>query len=235
MSNEIRIQATARKANGSGEARRVRRAGQLPAALNRLSRATETLQLNAHEFMMATRGQESHQMLVVLEVEGQPVNALLREIQRDVITGEPIHVDFGEVDMTKTMRAEITIRLVGEPEGVRTGGGVLTHMTREVLVECLPVDFVESFEVDVSGLKVGDSITVADLKLGDKYTLLTDEDEQVAAVTEPEDETAAAPAEAAPAEGGEGKAAEGGEKKAAEKKPAAAPAADKKAAAPAKK
>ena len=120
-------------------------------------------------------------------------------------------------------------------EGVRTGGGVLTHMTREVLVECLPVDFVESFEVDVSGLNVGDSITVADLKLGDKYTLLTDEDEQVAAVTEPEDETAAAPAEAAPAEGAEGKAAEGGEKKAADKKPAAAPAADKKAAAPAKK
>ena len=235
MSNEIRIQATARKANGSGEARRVRRAGRLPAALNRLSRATETLQLNAHDFMMATRGQESHQMLVVLEVEGQPVNALLREIQRDVITGEPIHIDFGEVDMTKTMRAEIMIRLVGEPEGVRTGGGVLTQMTREVLVECLPVDFVESFEVDVSGLNVGDSITVADLKLGDKYTLLTDEDEQVAAVTEPEDETAAAPAEDAPAEGAEGKAAEGGEKKAADKKPAAAPAADKKAAAPAKK
>ena len=110
MANEIRIQATARKANGSGEARRVRRTGQLPAALNRLSRTTETLQIDAHGFMMATRGQSSDQVLVVIEVEGQPVNALLREIQRDVISGHPIHVDFGEVDMTKKMRAAVTIR-----------------------------------------------------------------------------------------------------------------------------
>ena len=221
MANEIRIQATARKAQGSGEARRVRRAGQIPAALTRLSRTTEPLQIDAHDFMMLTRGQSSDQVLVVLEVAGQPVNALLREIQRDVISGRPIHVDFGEVDMTRKMRAAVTLRLAGEPEGVRTEGGVLTQMTREVVIECLPADFVESFTVDISGMKKGDSLMVADLKLGDRYTLITHGDVAVAAVVEPAaeevaPETAEAGAEAAAEGAGAG----------AEGKPAAAPAAE---------
>lgn len=246
MANEIRIQAAARAANGSGEARRVRRAGQIPAALTRLSRTTETLQLDAHDFMMATRGQSSDQVLVVLDVAGQPVNALLREIQRDVISGRPIHVDFGEVDMSRKMRATVTIRLAGEAEGVRTEGGVLTQMTREVLIECLPADFVESFTVDISAMKIGDSLTAADLRLGERYTLITRGDVPIAAVVEPaaEEVVAETPAEGAeaPAEGAEGKAAapaaaegaagkgaaekgaaeKGAEKKGAEKKGAAA-------------
>ena len=229
MSNEIKIQATARTANGSGEARRVRRAGQVPAALNRLSRETETLSLNLHDFIMATRGQSSDQILVALDIEGRPVHALLREIQRDVLTSQPIHIDFGEIDMTKKMRASVTIRLFGEPEGVRTEAGVLTQMTREIAIECLPDAFAESFTVDVSALKLGESLMVSDLKLGDAYTIITHGDVAVAAVVAPAAEEAAD--EAAP--GAEAAAADGAAVPAADGKAAAAPAAA--AAAPAKK
>lgn len=197
MSKQIKIQATARKAHGSGEARRVRRTGQIPAALTLLSRGTETLQVNEHDFMMAMRGQEGEQVVVVLEVEGRPFNALLREVQRDVISSRPIHVDFGELDMTRKMRAAVRIKLVGEPEGVRTEGGVLTQMLHEIVIECLPGDFVESVAVDVSTLKLGGSIMVGDLRLGEAVNLVTHGGIAVAAVVAPATEEVAATDEAA--------------------------------------
>ncbi len=203
MANEIKLQATARELRGSGEARRVRRAGGVPAALNRLAGGTEALRLDAHALEMMLRHLASEQMLVTLEVEGRPVMALLREVQRDVRDGRAIHVDFGEVDMTRKIRATLAIKLLGEPEGVRTEGGVLTQMTREVVVECLPADLVDSFTVDVSALKVGQSLTVADLRLGENYTLLTHGDVSIAAVVAIAEEEAAAPAEAAVVEGAE--------------------------------
>ena len=195
MGNTIKLTATARAANGSGEARRVRRAGAIPAVLSRLSRETETIQLDAHEYMMAMRHEASDQVLVQLVIGGQTVHALLREVQRDVITGAPIHADFSEVDMSKKIRAAAMLHLVGEPEGVRNQGGVLSQTTHEIQIECLPTDLVESFDVDVSDLKLGDSITVADLKLGDAYTVLTHGDAPIASVSEVKEEEEPAPAE----------------------------------------
>ena len=190
MGNTIKLNATARAANGSGEARRVRRAGAIPAVLSRLSRESETIQLDAHEYMMAMRHEASDQVLVQLVLGDQTVHALLREVQRDVITGEPIHADFSEVDMSKKIRAAAMIHLVGEPDGVRNQGGVLSQVTHEIQIECLPADLVESFDVDVTALRIGDSITVADLKLGDAYTVLTHGDTSIASVSEGEEPAA---------------------------------------------
>ncbi len=195
MAHNIKFSATKRTANGSGEARRVRRAGGIPAALMRLDRTTETLRLDAHEYLMAMRGEASEQILVELDVGGVPVHALIREVQHDVINGAPIHVDLSEVDMNKKIRATVRISLAGEPDGVRNQGGVLTQTTHEVEVECLPKDLVESIEVDVSALKVGDSITVADLKFAEGYIVLTHGDTQVASVAIVKEEEVAEPAE----------------------------------------
>lgn len=195
MANTIKLKAEARTAHGSGEARRVRRAGAIPAALSRLSSGTQTIQLNAHEYMMAMRHEASDQVLVQLEVGGETIHALLREVQRDVIDGSPIHADFSEVDMSKKIRASAAIRLVGEPDGVRNQGGVLAQATHEIQIECLPTDLVESFDVDVTDLKIGDSITVADLKLGDAYTILTHGDTPIASVSAVKEEVVATPAE----------------------------------------
>ena len=86
------------------------------------------------------------------------------------------------------------IHLFGEPEGVRNQGGVLSQATHEIQSECLPTDLVESFDVDVTDLKIGDSITVADLKLGDAYTILTHGDTPIASVSEVKEEEEPAPA-----------------------------------------
>ena len=198
MANTIKLNATLRAANGSGEARRVRRAGAIPAALMRLSRETQTIQINAHEYMMAMRNEASDQVLVQLVIDGKELHALLREVQRDVIDGTPIHADFSEVDMSKKIRATAMIRLVGDPDGVRNQGGILSQPTHEIMIECLPTDLVESFDVDVTELKLNESITVADLKLGAAYMILTHAETQIAAVTEVKEEEAPA-AEGEPA------------------------------------
>jgi large subunit ribosomal protein L25 len=195
MANTIKLKAEARAAHGSGEARRVRRAGAIPAALSRLTGGTQTIQLNAHEYMMAMRHEASDQVLVQLELDGETVHALLREVQRDVIDGSPIHADFSEVDMSKKIRASAAIRLVGEPDGVRNQGGVLAQATHEIQIECLPTDLVESFDVDVTELKIGDSITVADLSLGAAYTILTHGDTPIASVSAVKEEVVETPAE----------------------------------------
>lgn len=220
MANTIKLNATLRAANGSGEARRVRRAGAIPAALMRLSRETQTIQINAHEYMMAMRNEASDQVLVQLILGGEELHALLREVQRDVIDGSPIHADFSEVDMSKKIRTTAMIRLVGDPDGVRNQGGILAQATHEITIECLPTDLVESFDVDVTNLKLNESITVADLKLGAAYTILTHAETQIAAVTEVKEE------EAAPAAEGEAAAPEVLSKG---KKEEEAPAADAKA------
>lgn len=195
MANTIKFNATVRVANGSGEARRVRRAGGIPAALTRLDHSCETLRLDAHEFAMAIRNEASDQILGELVVDGKPVHALVREIQRDVIDGSPIHVDFSEIDMTRKIRANIRIVLVGEPDGVRNQGGVLTQMTHAIEVECLPSELVESVELDISALKLDETITVADIKLADGIVVLTHADTPVAGVSAVKEEEEAPAAE----------------------------------------
>lgn len=195
MANTIKFNATKRVANGSGEARRVRRAGGIPAALTRLDHTTETLRLDAHEFVMATRGEASDQILGELSIDGATIHAIVREIQRDVIDGSPIHVDFSEIDMTRKIRANIQLVLVGEPDGVRNQGGVLTQMTHEIEVECLPSALVESVDIDIEALKLDEVITVADIKLPEGISVLTHGETPVAGVSAVKEEEEAPAAE----------------------------------------
>lgn len=193
MANEqIRIKAETRAEQGSAAARRLRRAGSIPAAVNRIEGDTTLVKLDAHAFGLMLRHHSSEHMLMTLELDGKDILVLLREIQHDVLTGKPAHVDFGEVSLTKKLRVSIPLHVSGEPEGVKLGGGILAQMVREIEIDCLPTDIVEEFTVDISGLKLDQSLFVRDLNLGDQYTILTSKDLVVASVTKPEEEAAAA-------------------------------------------
>jgi large subunit ribosomal protein L25 len=136
--------------------------------------------------------------------------------------------------MTKKMRVTITIELKGEPVGVSQQSGILEHLLRQIEVECLPGDLVDSFEVDVTELALGKTMMIRDIKLDSKYTVLTSGDVALATVVAPREEKvdeAAAAAAAAPEVIGK-KKEEGAAEGAAPAKGAAAPA--KGAAAPAK-
>jgi len=194
---EIRVKAELRTEQGSCAAGRLRRAGSIPAAVNRIEGGTTLVKFDAHAFKAMLRHHASEQMLVTLELDGKDVPALMREVQYDVLTGHPIHVDFGEVSLTKKIRVQIGVRLMGEPEGVKVEGGILQQMLRTVDVDCLPTAIVEHFDVDVSSLKLNQSLFVRDLKMGDAYTIITGKDVAVATVAAPEEEVAEAGAEVA--------------------------------------
>ena len=199
--DQIRIKAEARTEQGTGAVRRLRRTGMIPGSVMKMKKGgTELIKLPAHDFMMATRGHASKQLLVTLDLDGKEVPALMREMQNDVLAGTPIHVDFSEVSLTEKVRVTVPLYLVGEPVGVKLGGGVLEQTLRTIDVDCLPTDIAEKFEIDVSKLGLDQTLFVRDLNLGDKQTVVTRGEYAVAVVKAPEGADAAAPGAPAAAE-----------------------------------
>jgi len=196
MSQEIKVSATTRLDCGSAAARRIRRAGSVPAIFSSVKGESTLLQLNAHDFESVLSRHSATQLLVTLTVDnGATCVALLREIQRDGITGRVTHADFSEIDTTKKIHVRIQIVLSGDPEGVKAGG-ILQQQLRRVEVACLPADVVETFTADVSALKIGDDISVGDLGVDEaKYTLVTAATTVIATVSAITEEKAAATAE----------------------------------------
>ena len=186
--DQIRIKAEPRTEQGTGAVRRLRRTGMIPGSVMKMKKGgTELIKLPAHDFMMAMRGHASKQLLVTLDMNGTEVPALMREMQNDVLAGTPIHVDFSEVSLTEKVRVTVPVYLVGESVGVKIGGGVLEQTLRTIDVDCLPADIAEKFEVDVSALGLDQTMFVRDLKLGDKYTVVTRGELALAVVKAPDD------------------------------------------------
>ncbi len=88
---------------------------------------------------------------------------IVKDLQRDVVTSRPIHVDFQRVDMMKKIVVKVPIRAVGEAPGVKLDGGVLEHILREIEVEALPGKIPQAIDVDISTLKVGEAIKIKDI------------------------------------------------------------------------
>ena len=199
--DQIKIKAEPRTEQGTGAVRRLRRSGMIPGSVMKMKKGgTELIKLPAHDFMMAMRGRASKQLLVTLDMNGTEVPALMREMQNDVLAGTPIHVDFSEVSLTEKVRVTVPVYLVGEAIGVKIGGGVLEQTLRAIDVECLPTEIVEKFNVDVSALNVDQTMFVRDLKLGDKFTVVTRGELALAVVKAPDDLPASGAAAAATTE-----------------------------------
>ena len=199
--DQIRIKAEPRTEQGTAAVRRLRRAGMIPGSVMKMKKGgTELIKCPRHDFMMAMRGKTGKQLLVTLDMDGKEMPALLREMQNDVLAGTPIHVDFSEVSLTEKVRVTVPMTLVGEPTGVKLGGGVLEQVLRMVDIECLPSDIVEKFDVDVSSLGLDQTLFVRDLNLGDKFTVVTRGELAVAVVKSPDDVPAAGAAAPAGAE-----------------------------------
>ncbi len=123
--------------------------------------------------------------LIYLSVDdaSEPRVVLAREIQRDILTGHTMHVDFYEVRLTETVRTMPRLEFVGESPAVKAGIGVLIHGMNSVEVECLPTELISSIEVDVSVLEtLDDNILVSDFPVPDSVTIIADPGDVVASV-----------------------------------------------------
>lgn len=135
--------------------------------------------------------------LVTVDVDGEKHMTLVREKQRDHITGQLTHVDFLAVSLEEKLRTNVYLSLMGVAPAIKTYSAIQVAGIDELEVECLPRDLPERIEIDLSGLDaIGAAIHVRDLKLSDKVRILTDPDAMIVLITAPEME------EEAGAEGG---------------------------------
>ena len=120
--------------------------------------------------------------LFSLEMEGEkPAMVLIREIQKDPLSGKLIHVDFLTVSMDEKVNNLVSIQIIGE-EDVLKKGAILQYGLKEAEILCLPKDIPDHFSFDVSSLELGDKITMADIALPEGVELVTDQDALIAAV-----------------------------------------------------
>jgi large subunit ribosomal protein L25 len=184
MAKESILVAETRETSGSANARRVRRGGGLPGVVNNEKGEARSVLLNQHGFELMLHRHRSENLLLDLKVGAEePKKVLLKAVQHDPLSGLAVHVDFLEISMTRRMRVHISVKLTGDPVGVTQEGGILAQALRSLDIECLPTDLVEQLEVDVSSLKIGQSILVRELKLDPKFTILSSGDLAVASVT----------------------------------------------------
>lgn len=177
----IEIQASPRTIKGK-QVKALRRTGLLPAIMYGVGSDPQTLELPAHETELILQ-RVSGSTLIDLKVGNKTHKVLIREVQREVISRKPIHVDFLEVAMDVTIRAVVPIELVGEAPAVRELGGVLVSGLNDIEVEALPSNLPDRISVDISVLEgFDDSITVGDLVVEEGVTILTEPEEAIANV-----------------------------------------------------
>jgi large subunit ribosomal protein L25 len=195
----IKLAANKRDIRGSRRVSRLRRDGWLPGIVYDTRGQSQPIQLKRHEFELLLRRRAGENLIMDLALDDDaPRKVLLKDVQRNHIQDHLMHVDFLEISLTRKLRVPVAIRLTGEPFGVTQEGGILEHLVRAVDVECLPADIVKEFVLDVSPLKIGDSLFVRDLKIdAEKMTVLTAPDIAIASVLMPHVEEEVKPEEAA--------------------------------------
>lgn len=146
---------------------------------------------------------EGRNAIISLNIDGdKPVDVMLHDYQMDPIKNELVHVDFYIVNMSEEMDVEVSLRLEGEAQGSKDGG-VLQQPLYELQVRAKPNNIPDEITVDVAALEIGDSITIGDLPVSDKYEFLEETDTTIATVLQPdvlneEDEAGDADASAEP-------------------------------------
>jgi large subunit ribosomal protein L25 len=204
MSDTIVVEVEQRSDLGKNASGRLRRAGKIPGIVYGLDRAPFAVTVSPKRLAEVLRLETGKNTILSLSLAGQDRTraVMIREIQRDPVTELPLHVDFVRVDLEKAITVAVPVRLLGIPVGVKTEGGVVEFVTREIEVECLPGDIPEHVDVDVSELHVNQNVHVSDLAIGERIRVLSDRDTIVALVAVPKEEVAPVVEEAvaAPAE-----------------------------------
>jgi large subunit ribosomal protein L25 len=177
---QIRLMVQKRSVLGK-QVRRLRREGWVPAVL--YGHGVESLPIQALQGDLGgIVAQASLSRLIALQVgdEEAPRVALIRDVQRDVLTEKILHVDFLQIQMAETLRTTIPLQLIGQSPVTEQRGGMLLQGITEVEIECLPGDLVDAIEVDVSALlAIDQELTIADLTIPQGIEVLADPQEMV--------------------------------------------------------
>jgi large subunit ribosomal protein L25 len=183
-------------------ARRVRAAGKIPAVLYGSGQDPVAVEVEPKQISRILFSETGHNTIFDIEVAGHPsAKAMIVDWQREPIKDQLIHIDLKRIALDKTLRLKVRVKLMGVPVGVKTEGGILDQVMREVDVECLPADIPSHIDVDVTGLAMHGVLRISDLPHSDKIKYLNAEDATVAHVISIREEVAPVAAEGAAVEG----------------------------------
>jgi large subunit ribosomal protein L25 len=185
-------------------ARRVRAAGKIPAVLYGAGHDAIAVEVDPKQITRILFSETGHNTIFDVQVGGvQSAKAMIVDWQREPIKDKLIHIDMKRIALDKLLRVSVRVKLLGVPAGVKTEGGILDQVMREVEIECLPADIPNHIDVDVTELALHGVLRVSDLPHSDKIKYLTNEDATVAHVVTIREEVVAAPAEGEAAAVGE--------------------------------
>lgn len=191
---EVKLKATVREPGRQSALTDLRASGMIPATYYGKKIDPVSVYVKEEELREALHTDAGSNVLIELLVqgaegaeapalEGKQV-AIIKEMQRNPVRGDILHVDFVKVSMTEEITATVPVTITGEAPGVKTGG-VLQHSIREVTVKCLPANLPDSLGVDVGTLEVGDSLHVSDLPVTDGVEIQDDLEDILVSVVPP--------------------------------------------------
>ena len=179
-------------------ARRVRAAGKIPAVLYGPGAEPVAVEVDPKQISRILYSETGHNTIFDVEIPGNAAaKAMIVDWQREPIKDQLIHIDLKRIALDKVLRVRVRVKLLGVPRGVKTDGGILDQVLREVEIECLPADIPSHIDVDVSDLGMHQVVRVSGLPHSDKIKYLSSEDATVAHVVSIREEVVATPAEGA--------------------------------------
>src|SRR6202034_7047 len=213
MKTSFELAAEFRETQGKGASRRLRHEGKVPAILYGGHADARALTLSHQKLLILLDNERFYSTILSLKVGDQTQAAILKDVQRHPYKNAIVHIDFQRVQEDEKIRISIPLHFTGAAvsPGVKSQGGIVSHMRNDTEVTCLPKDLPEFIEVDISGLSINESIHLSQLKVPEGVTLvdLAKDDAAVVAIHSPRAEepeptavaAAAAEGAAAPAAG----------------------------------
>jgi large subunit ribosomal protein L25 len=170
----LTIKCETRDVFGKNASRRLRREGKVPAVLYGGNQPSTHLTLEKKDIFGILRSESGENTIFKAAIDKDSKDAMIKELQVDPVTDEIIHIDLIQIAMDKAIRVSVPVVVTGESIGVKTEGGFVDLITREVEVECLPGDIPESIEVDISDLHLHQSLKIEEMTFPEGVVSLTD-------------------------------------------------------------
>jgi large subunit ribosomal protein L25 len=191
------VEAKPRQASDKNAARRLRRTGAIPAVLYGAGKEPRAISVDPKQINRILRTGSGHNTIIDVSLDGEQAKAMIVDWQYEPIKGALLHVDLKRIAMDQMLELSVPIQLKGEAVGIKTQGGVLDFVLREIEIECLPADIPGHIECDISGLVFGQPIRVSDLPRLEKVRYLTEPSQLVAHIVTIKEEVAPTPEAAA--------------------------------------
>ena len=180
------IQSEARVPAKKSALTELRKEGYVPAVV--YGYKTEATPISVKERdLLKTLSVTGRNGVIKLNVDGKDINVVLSEYQSGALKGEIRHADFLAINMTEELEVDVLVHLVGESAGLKAGG-VLQQPNREVTIKVKPSDIPETFDIDISELQIGETITVAEIRAKSKYEILNEDDHALVLISSPRTE-----------------------------------------------